>query len=287
MGTLMATDELNIKNHNKSVIIVDTRDRASYEKSHISNAINIPEIFSYICLPENGGHQGMVDFFTQKLGEKGVSNTDHVVFYEDAMDNGYGQSCRGWFLLKLLGHEGEVSVLHGGLQAWKAEKLPMSVEVSERKPVEYHSQMDKSVIVTKEEMLKAIDDPDTMIVDVRDYAEWIGANSSPYGYDYCPRKGRIPGALWLEWYRLMTRNRGISWFRSPEEIIHLCEQVGIDRNKTIFLYCFKGARTSNVMLALTTAGFNVRNYFTSWNEWSRDQSLPIEEDYPESPLSAF
>ncbi len=31
-------------------------------------------------------------------------------------------------------------------------------------------------------------------LDVRDVDEWIADSSSPYGKDFCPRKGRIPGA---------------------------------------------------------------------------------------------
>jgi thiosulfate/3-mercaptopyruvate sulfurtransferase len=34
-------------------------------------------------------------------------------------------------------------------------------------------------------------------------------------------------------------------------------------------------------MALKMAGFeNVKNYLGSWNEWSRDESLPIEKGYP-------
>ena len=46
----------------------------------------------------------------------------------------------------------------------------------------------------------------------------------------------------------------------------------------MILYCFKGARTSNTFVALKQAGIkDVRNYFGSWNEWSRDPELPIDE----------
>jgi 3-mercaptopyruvate sulfurtransferase SseA len=33
------------------------------------------------------------------------------------MDTGFGQSCRGFFLLKFLGYP-KVKVLHGGYEAW-------------------------------------------------------------------------------------------------------------------------------------------------------------------------
>jgi thiosulfate/3-mercaptopyruvate sulfurtransferase len=52
-------------------------------------------------------------------------------------------------------------------------------------------------------------------------------------------------------------------------------------NTTVYLYCFKGARASNTFLALKNAGVkDVRMYFGSWNEWSRDSALPIEEGLP-------
>jgi thiosulfate/3-mercaptopyruvate sulfurtransferase len=54
--------------------------------------------------------------------------------------------------------------------------------------------------------------------------------------------------------------------------------AGIAPDSTIYLYCFKGARASNTFLALKESGFkNVKMYFGSWNEWSRDPALPIDE----------
>jgi thiosulfate/3-mercaptopyruvate sulfurtransferase len=135
-------------------------------------------------------------------------------------------------------------------------------------------------------MLAAMSEPDTIVVDCRDYAEWLGANSSPYGYDYCPRKGRIPGSIWLEWYRIMEHRSGVAWFRSVEETRQLCEQAGITPGKRVVVYCFKGARASAVVMALRLAGYtDVVNYLPSWNEWSRDFELPVDEEYPSEMLA--
>ena len=49
----------------------------------------------------------------------------------------------------------------------------------------------------------------------------------------------------------------------------------------VYLYCFKGARASNTYLALKEAGVkDVKMYFGSWNEWSRDPKLPVEDGPP-------
>ena len=70
-------------------------------------------------------------------------------------------------------------------------------------------------------------------------------------------------------------------FKSKDEILAECATVGIGQSTPVILYCFKGARASNTFLALKNAGVkDVRMYFGSWNEWSRDPALPIEEGLP-------
>jgi len=60
-----------------------------------------------------------------------------------------------------------------------------------------------------------------------------------------------------------------------------CTTVGITPDTEVCIYCFKGARASNSYLALKEAGVkNVSIYFGSWNEWSRDESLPIDAGLP-------
>jgi thiosulfate/3-mercaptopyruvate sulfurtransferase len=207
------------------------------------------------------------------------------VVYEDAMDNGYGRSCRGYFILRHLGHK-NVTVLHGGFQRWLEEKLPLSNTIPTPVKKIFPVNPDHSIILTWEEMLASLSDPDIIIFDCRDRSEWIGISSSPYGPDFTPRKGRIPGAVWIEWYEVMKHDGTIPWFKEPEELRAVFSKVGINTESKVHIYCFKGARTSNVYIAMQLAGIkNVRNYFGSWNEWSRDYSLPIEQGYPRSKKS--
>lgn len=70
-------------------------------------------------------------------------------------------------------------------------------------------------------------------------------------------------------------------FKSKQELQAECATVGIQPDTTVYLYCFKGARASNTFVALKEAGVrDVRLYFGSWNEWSRDPALPIETGHP-------
>ena len=61
------------------------------------------------------------------------------------------------------------------------------------------------------------------LLDNRDEDEWRGVSSSPYGIDFAPRKGRIPGANWIEWYQFMDTTQPIPYFKSGESARALCE----------------------------------------------------------------
>jgi thiosulfate/3-mercaptopyruvate sulfurtransferase len=266
------------------VVLIDTRDPASYAAGHIPGAVNAHDIFTYLSTSTPEGLKELQAKFAAIFGAAGLSGKELAVIYEQSMNTGFGQSCRGYFLLQFLGYK-RAAVLHGGFKAWQAAGLPTTTETAAPMPKPFPiDAAAASVIVDAKTMLKAVENPAIVKLDVRDVDEWIGASSSPYGVDYCPRKGRIPGARWLEWYRMMKPGKDGPVFKSKDEIAAECQTVGITPETPVILYCFKGARTSSTFVALKELGVkDVRTYFGSWNEWSRDPSLPIEEGFPNRP----
>lgn len=262
-------------------VIIDTRSPEAYGKGHIPGAVNIHDIFTFLGMSSKEGLLELRDKFAKAFGAAGLSGEEPAVIYEDSMDTGFGQSCRGYFLLQFLGYP-NASILHGGYQAWVAESLPETTQVPTPDTKNFPIiDAGANLMLTKDEMLEALDDAAIVKLDVRDVDEWVGASSSPYGIDYCPRKGRIPGAVWLEWYRMMKPSKKGQVFKSKEELQAECATVGITPDSTVYIYCFKGARASHTYVALKEAGVkNVRLYFGSWNEWSRDYALPIETGHP-------
>ncbi len=258
-------------------VIIDTRSPEAYAAGHIPGAVNIHDIFTFLATSSKEGMEELRDKFAEAFGAAGLSGDEVAVIYEESMNTGFGQSCRGYFLLQFLGYP-KAAILHGGYQAWLAENLPTSTETPA--PEQKTFPLDESaanIMLTKEDMLAVLDETDIVKLDVRDVDEWVGTSSSPYGIDFCPRKGRIPGAVWIEWYRMMKPGEEVPVFKSKEELQAECATVGITPESTVYLYCFKGARASNTFVALKEAGVtDVRLYFGSWNEWSRDPALPIE-----------
>jgi thiosulfate/3-mercaptopyruvate sulfurtransferase len=275
---LISPKELASMLENKSVVVIDTRSPEDYATSHIPGAINIHEIFTHFAFSSSEGIETLHTTFSDLFGAAGLSGEETAVIYENTMNKGYGQSCRGFFLLKYLGYP-KVAVLHGGKKAWDIEGFPTTSEFPTPQTKSFPLKVDPSILVTTEEMLRSLNNPFVFKLDVRDYEEWSGITASPQDMIFCPRKGRIPNSVWIEWQRMMVQeDDGIPMFRSKEEILEICSQVGIKPESTVYIYCLAGIRASNTYIALKEAGIrDVRVYLGSWFEWSRDPELPIEQ----------
>jgi thiosulfate/3-mercaptopyruvate sulfurtransferase len=252
LKTLMASEP---------VVIIDTRDPASYAAGHIPGAVNVHDIFTFLATSTPEGMKELTGKFAAAFGAAGLSGKETAVVYEQSMNTGFGQSCRGYYLLKYLGYP-KVAVLHGGLSAWLADGNATTTEVPAVTPATFPiDPSGASVMVDKDLVLNVVKRGGAVLLDVRDADEWIGESSSPYG--------------------MMKPSAAGPMMKSPEELKAEIASVGITPETPVILYCFKGARASNTFLALKEAGVkDVRMYFGSWNEWSRDPSLPIESGLP-------
>jgi thiosulfate/3-mercaptopyruvate sulfurtransferase len=265
------------KFQNKETVFLDIRDPSQFEKSHIPNARNVNEIFTYLATSDKKGQEELKSTFQEIFRREGITGNENIITYEECLRSRFGASCRAYYILTLLGHP-NVKVLHGGWESWLKEGYPVSDKVEPVEKGTFEANWNEEIFADKEEVLKGINEPKTILLDVRDFDEWLAESSSPYGKDFTPKKGRIPGAVHLYWRDLMIERNDITMLKDADEIESICAQKGITKDKNIIVYCFKGARASNTFIALKRAGFeNVKNYFASWNEWSRDDSLPVDD----------
>lgn len=260
----------------KTSFFLDIRDPKAFLQSHIPNSQNLNEIFSYLGTSDLEGIKTMTSTFEKLFRKVGITGNEHIITYEECLKTRFGASCRGYFLLRLLGHN-NVSVLNGGYEAWLKAKYPTTSEMNMIKPSSFNSNYKEEIYASKGDVLAVVQgEKKGALLDVRSLDEWNGETSSPYGKDFAPRKGRIPKAIHVLWTDFMVVEEGGSFIKEAKEVERICEGKGLRKEEEIIVYCFKGARASNSLIALERAGYKVRNYFASWNEWSRDFSLPIE-----------
>ncbi len=253
---------------NDDIIFLDVRIPEEYEIERIDNAINIWRPDYTVTVNEISGLCMNEKELAKKLGDLGISNKNHIIVYDN---KGNLDSSRFYWIMKMYGHE-NISVLDGGLDLWKKMGYVTTNQDKKIKKTEYFfcnsKKMDR--YISKEEILKALNNSNYIIVDSRTFSEYSGEALLTGAY----RKGKIPSAIWHEWIENLNEDKT---FKSVSELNSIYEKKGITKDKSIIVYCQSGVRSSNTTFVLTELlGYqNVKNYDGSWIEWSFYKGLPI------------
>ncbi len=272
LSPIIEVDELMQISENQNLRIFDVRTgsnaKENYIKKHLEYSVfvDLNSDLAEIDDPKNGGRHPLPTFedFIKTLGKLGIDKNSHVVIYDDK--NGANAAARFWWMLRAVGHK-NVQVLNGGLQVAQNQNYPLS-SVEEYYPeTKYISDYQDWQLpqVWIDDVKKASQDSDSMIVDVRESQRFDGIMEP---IDLVA--GHIPNAQNFPFIDNLDE-KGL--FKSPEVLRNLYSELfdNYEKSKIIF-HCGSGVTACHSLLALDYAGFDIPNlYVGSWSEWIRNE----------------
>ena len=101
---LISASQLSDMLRTEAAVLIDTRDPAVYAEAHIPGAVNLREVFTYLATSTPEGVKALRERFAVAFGKARLSGAETAVIYEQSMSTGFGQSCRGYVLLRSLGY---------------------------------------------------------------------------------------------------------------------------------------------------------------------------------------
>src|SRR3954454_11611534 len=175
--------------------------------------------------------------FEALLARSGIGPESTVVFY------GYAPML-GYWLLDRHGHD-RLRVMPGEREQWEAGGRRWSTEVPVPRSTSYESEGGHvGLLASREEVLEAIEDPDTILLDVRSPEEFSGERFWPSGAtEDVGRAGHIPGAVHVP-VDVLREDDGTS--ADPEKLRLLYEGHGVMPERRVVAYCTIGNRASQV-----------------------------------------
>ena len=208
-----------------NVRLVDTDVPEEYENGHIPGSVNPIDHYFKTSLEDRTHIQGP-EQFAETMSDLGIGDDTTVIGYDRS---GGVYSFRLMWALHYYGHT-NVKFLDGGLPKWKAEGREISTEPGIAPSTTFTPSANSEIFASRDQVLEAIDDESTILLDVRADDEWNGTNKRGGS-----RGGRIPGAVHLEWANFHTGGE-IPVLRSAEEIRKLLADVGITTDKNVITY---------------------------------------------------
>lgn len=239
-GADLALLDVQALNNDKTAwVILDARPVKAWEEEHIKGAFSFSwEQYTTVDKDQIAYRIKDSKILGQALGDLGITPVTKVVVYADAGESWGGEGWLCW-ALEWLGHQGEVRLLKGGIQAWKRNGFELAQGRSSQPipvPVSYIPKPDAAMLISARELKQRLHE--FQLVDTRSIREWF--------------MGHLPGAVHISWTRFFTGPD-----RIPLDVVQLkklLKKNDLNPDKPIVYYCSGGIRSGYSWLVHELAG---------------------------------
>jgi thiosulfate/3-mercaptopyruvate sulfurtransferase len=264
--------------HDRGLIIFHIGDRTTrtvYDSVHIPGAQFLAPL-SEFSTPRVEGSLTLelpsAATLDSILESKGISDDSRIVLYNAKQY--FSPTSRAFFTLEYMGLGGRVSILDGGLEAWRGEGRPVSAEIPKVTPGRLTPQVHPEIVADADYVKTHLTDQRVRIVDARDTAFFNGRETRQ------GRNGHIQGATNIP-FTTMVDSAGK--FLTPVQLKASFAAAGIKDGQTVVTYCHIGQQASLVWFVAKYLGFNAKLYDGSFQDWAARADLPVENPAAAKP----
>jgi thiosulfate/3-mercaptopyruvate sulfurtransferase len=267
---LVSTDWLTENLSDSTLVLLHYGMKSAFREEHIPGARYV-DIWNFLAENDQGIRNELPDkaALEKELRSLGINTNSRIVIcYQDV--NALPRAARLFFTLDYAGLSGRISLLQGGLKAWKEENKPLTGRIDDIEPGNVDIKINELVRASKENVMSGLQKGNVTLVDARPQERFYGSEEDQNS----SRQGHITGAINFPYYDL-TRDELPHLFKEDDEIQELMEDRNIQQDQRIIVYCGTGIWASSLYFAARHLGYDVQMYDASFQEWGNDSTLPV------------
>ena len=244
--------------HDANIVLLQVGGQDQFREAHIPGAqlitlgdVSVSDQLTLQLPP--------IEKLTSAFESRGISPDSRIVVY--AGENSITSCTRVIWTLSYYGLGDRVSLLEGGLNAWRSSGNPVTGENKEPAPGKLKPHLHPEIFADANWVQANLHKPGISLIDAR--------MAHSYGGD-----GHIPGAQNIPVEELVS---GGGQIKNKAAVAEIFSRAGVRRGNQVVSYCYIGQRATLIWFLARMQGYSARVYDGSWEDWSMHHSDSIEK----------
>ena len=268
---LVSTEWLAENLNDPEIIILHIGIKDEFNKMHIPGSRLFPIMDIFQQTPEGLHHEiPSIEKLNYVLRSIGVNNDSRIIlcYSEDWLT----VATRVYLTFDYIGLGEQTSIVDGGFAKWLKEDRMISNELTKPSKSQITLKINEEVMVDVNWVNRNLRNPEVVLIDSRPEEFYDGSEKE----DFIQKFGHITGAISMPFPEITIEDTSYK-FKEKKDLEKLFLESGVKSGSTVVVYCNTGIWASLGYFTAKYLGYNTRFYDGSFEEWTKDDTLPIIE----------